>query len=288
MPIDHAPLDADGEAILWPRPGRGERLGLTWEGVETVLCRSLDVLGLTSYSALAEAMGFNRSMIRKWRGENARPPSRAAVIRLLYLFCLHKKDAQVWRGTDLSLIDWNNVHLYGIPYTPYSTTATATHVDDGVVTTAKIPLFRSKHPNRKATGWPQWETVLTWSIRGLRLKSLVGLAKAVNLSVETVNAWVKPPKRGPSPVALWKMAYLWLLHFDDPQKWSGAALRSVDWRSIHKYGIAYQPYAPFDSGEDTEDVREFLRQREAARQVGARFTPIVKTQPADGQLGFGG
>ena len=265
VPVIHAPRGSEGETILWPRPGRGQRTAITFEAVETVMSCSLDVLGLTSYSALAQALGFHRSMGRHWRRGEGRPPGRAAVIRLLYLFCLHKKNPERWTGTDLYLIDWDNVHTYGIPYTPYSTAAAAMDVDNGVVATATTPLFRSRYSHRKATNWPQWETVLTWSIRYLRLKSLIGLAKAVNLSVETVNAWVKPPKRGPTPVALWRLAYLWLLHFDDEQKWFGAGLKSVDWRSIHEYGIPYQPYAPFDRDEGTEDMREFPR--DGARSI---------------------
>lgn len=282
-PLIEAELGPDGEAILWPKPRRGQRLPISYEAIETIMSRSIDLLGLTSYTGLAMAMGFSRSMGGYWLRHPERPPSRAAIIRLLYLFCLHKQDAARWSGTDLFLIDWDNVHFYGIPYTPYATAGTALPLDGGEVWTSRTPLFRSRHPRRKGTNWPQFETVITWTIHYLRLRSLVGLGKAINFSQPVVDGWLVPPKRGPSPLALWKMAYLWILHFDNPHKWVGVALRSVDWRNIHTYGVPYQPYSPYNSDEDTEEVRRFLKQRQATQQqqAGLLITPIVKTKPEE-------
>ena len=250
VPLIHAPLGPEGEVILWPKPHRGQPSAITYEAVETILSRSIDHLRVKSYGGLALALGYNRSMGARWLRKDAHPPSRAAVIRLMYLFCLHKQDPERWSGSDLFLIDWDNIHIYGIPYTQYGSINTTMEVYSREL--RLTALFRSRTPWRKATNWPQFETVITWTVRYLRLKSLVGLGKAIDVPQPTVDGWIMPPKRGPSPLVLWKLAYLWVLHSDSPRTWSGAALRRVDWHNIHEYGVPYQPYRPYDDDEDTE------------------------------------
>ena len=98
-----------------------------------------------------------------------------------------------------------------------------------------------------------------------------------------------PPKKGPTPLARWKMACIWVLHFDNPRKWLGNALRQVDWRNVHEYGIGYEPYSVNKKEEESEELRAFLKRQDAAQrqQSGLRFTPIVRTQPQGRQTAFG-
>lgn len=278
--LSDAKPDSDGAAVLWPKPLRGKQLVVTSEAVETMLAGSIRVLGLRSAAGTARAIGFTPSAVRPWFEEPPRPPSSAAVLRLLYLFCLHAKAPERWHGDGLMGIDWNHVHLYGIPFTPLGSSAGTMQVRGNRVIRASDPLFASRSPFRKDATALQFETVIALTVKHLGLRDLQGLAQALGFSYGACRRWVGDSPRRPSQIALYKMIFLWLLHLSNPRKWSGLALLRIDWTKLIEYGIEYERYQRPEWAEEAAEVRKNQRQRRETSggrlSDGTPLSPIVR------------
>lgn len=227
-----APLDEHGRTILWPAPSRGLRTPVTREVVETILTCVTDDLGLTSRAALADAIDCSSTLAGRWMGGVARMPSRAMLIRMIYLCALYKSQPNQWWGEPLRELEWGTIHLFGLPYAPYKP-LTEPPLD---------PLFEPRGQFPKRASWRSFETVLTFTLQMLGLGTLARLARALHISSPTCQGWVLSGRQGPSHVALLKILFLWILHLEDQRRWRGRRLASFDWRHIHEYGLGYRSY----------------------------------------------
>lgn len=278
--LSSATPDSEGAAILWPRARRGRQLTVTFEAVETMLARSIRVLGLHSTAGMAKAIGYTHSSVKPWFDEPPRSPSSAAVLRLLYLFCLHKEAPEKWYGTSLMGIDWGHVHLYGIPFSPLGSSAGTMQVRRNRVIRASDPLFASRSPFKRIATSLQFETVVALTIRHLGLKNLRGLAQAIGFSYDVCRMWFGDSPRKPSQIALYKLVFLWLLHLSNARKWSGLALLKVDWTKLTECGFEYERYQRPDWAEEAAEVRKNQGQRRETSggrlSDGTPLTPIVR------------
>lgn len=274
-----APVDRRGEAVLWPVARSTRRTPVTREAVETILVHALLVLELSSLSALGGAIGYSATSVLRWYGQGRICPSTAALMRILYLICWRAQLGAQWDSSLLRSLSWTGIHQHAIPYTPYPLSGNR-QAKDGLAGRRGQVLFPSTTPYRKSTRWFQLETVVTLTIIQLRLGSLGGLTKALNSPRGTCEFWLKQRRR-PTPEVLLRLAYLWLLHLNDPRRWTGDALTRIDWLSIHEhgYGIPFEPYCKYGLPRDSQEILDFLERRAAAKSQPPvlRFTPIVKT-----------
>lgn len=277
-----APLGPDGEAVLWPRAERGRRLPVTFEAVETLLVQTIEVLGLRSATGLAMSAGYSHGMGSRWVGPPPCAPSRAAIIRMIYLLALYKSDPAKWYGDRLRTIDWAHIHLYGTSFTPLKPSWGGLEVRDEVAVLSTTPLFPLRRQSTRDLRL-QVETLLALTIRHLELKAMGGVARALHFTPDVCRSWLESPYRAMSVIALLKLWFLWIMHLENPRKWRGRRLLDTHWPTIHDHGLAYAPYVREDWAAEAAMLAEIRRSRSQLEEAeggptagGMRFTPIVK------------